>query len=127
MGKDVSWTVPDRLIYPCRPSGLRRVLTNLIENALTYGSKATVTLEKDESDILICIADDGPGIPEEKLETVFKPFERLDGARNTESGNAGLGLSIARSIVQSHGGDVTLSNQLEGGLKARVRLPAEQI
>ena len=123
MGNQVSWTVPDRLIYPCRSNGLRRVLSNLIENAVRYGSEILVDLHEAHNGIEIVVRDDGPGIPDEKLAAVFKPFERLDTARNTESGNVGLGLAISRSIVQAHGGDLTLENRPEGGLEARVSLP----
>ena len=124
MGNQVSWSVPDRLIYPCRSNGLRRVLSNLIENAVRYGSEISVDLHQVPKGIALVVRDNGPGIPDEKLGAVFKPFERLDSARNTESGNVGLGLAISRSIVQAHGGDLTLQNRPEGGLEARVSLPA---
>ena len=124
MGHQVSWSVPDRLIYPCRSNGLRRVLSNLIENAVRYGSDISVDLQAMPDSVDIVVRDDGPGIPDEKLDEVFEPFERLDEARNTESGNVGLGLAISRSIVQAHGGDLRLQNRPEGGLEARVSLPA---
>ena len=124
MGNQVSWSVPDRLIYPCRSNGLRRVMSNLIENAVRYGSEISVDLQQAPDEVSLVVRDNGPGIPIEKLDAVFKPFERLDSARNTESGNVGLGLAISRSIVQAHGGDLTLRNRPEGGLEARVSLPA---
>ena len=73
---------------------------------------------------MIAVDDDGPGIPAEKLEEVFKPFVRLETSRSRATGGAGLGLAIARSIVLSHGGELKLSNRSEGGLRAEIRLPA---
>ncbi len=123
MEKKITWETPPNLVYVCRPGGLRRALTNLIDNALKYGATASVSVETTSDFINVLVRDDGPGIPEEKLEEVFRPFARLDGARNTESGSVGLGLSIAQSIVQSHGGSLILTNRPEGGLEAKVSLP----
>ena len=106
-----------------RPGAMRRALRNLIENALRYGKRARVTTSVGKTDVRITIDDDGPGIPQDSLERVFDPFVRLEGSRSRDTGGTGLGLSIARTIVHAHGGDVTLRNRPEGGLRAEIRLP----
>ncbi len=123
LGKEVDCTPGERLPYPCRPVALKRALRNLIENAVTYGERARVRIERGEKSLSIVIEDDGPGIPEEAFERVFMPFERMEDSRNRETGGIGLGLSIARSILRSHGGDVTLHNRPAGGLTATASLP----
>ncbi|MDX2096056.1 MAG: ATP-binding protein [Alphaproteobacteria bacterium] len=112
-----------------RPHAMRRALTNLIDNALRYGGgHATVALEQSITFVRIKITDSGPGIPESEHETVFKPFTRLEPSRNSQTGGVGLGLSIARSIAHTHGGDITLENQRDAqgairGLEVTLRLP----
>lgn len=107
-----------------KPQALKRCLTNLINNAARYGQEVWVTTTSDNDSLHISIEDDGPGIPEEKLEEVFKPFFRLDPSRNMATGGVGLGLTIARDIAQSHGGDIALSSsEAHGGLKACLILP----
>lgn len=107
-----------------KPQALKRCLTNLINNASRYGKAVWVTAFNDNHCLNISIEDDGPGIPEEKREDVFKPFFRLDASRNMATGGVGLGLTIARDIIQSHGGDIVLSTSEEhGGLKACLILP----
>ncbi len=124
MGHTVSLDAGDEAVgYECRPAAIRRALTNLIENAVKYGGEARVSLDATSDAILIRIDDDGPGIPEELREEVFKPFRRLEASRSRETGGAGLGLTVARTIVRGLGGDVTLTNRSEGGLRVEVRLP----
>ena len=82
-------------------------------------------IEQSDTAFRIILEDEGPGIPEARLESVFEPFIRLDESRNMESGGIGLGLSIVRSIVQSHGGDVILENREEGGLRVTIALPLD--
>jgi signal transduction histidine kinase len=82
-----------------------------------------VRVEPRADQMVIVIDDDGPGIPEAELERVFDPFVRLEGSRSRETGGAGLGLAIARSIVRAHGGDVLLARRPEGGLRATIALP----
>ena len=112
-----------------RPQAIRRALTNLIDNALRYGGGAAhLTLEQSATFVRIKVTDIGPGIAEAEHETVFKPFTRLEPSRNTQTGGVGLGLSIARAVAQSHGGDVTLENQRDElgkvtGLEVTIRLP----
>ncbi len=98
MGKDVTFTGEDRLPYPCRPTALRRAVGNLVENAVRYGDRARVTLTDTHDGPLVTIDDDGPGIPAGQIDEVYKPFVRLETSRSRETGGAGLGLSIARSI-----------------------------
>ena len=80
-------------------------------------------MDSDDQSIYLTVQDSGPGIPPEQLESVFKPFFRLDSARNTEDGSVGLGLSIARTLIHQHGGEIRLENRPEGGLRVRVSLP----
>lgn len=109
-----------------RPVALGRALGNLIDNAIRYGNGARVRLSHDEGGVVIDVDDDGPGIPDERLASVFEPFVRGDDSRSAETGGAGLGLSIARSIIRGHGGTIDLANREGGGLRARVRLPVEK-
>ena len=113
----------DAVALACRPAALRRALTNLIDNAIKYGRQARITLENDQDGILIRIDDSGSGIPEEFLEDAFKPFQRLEASRNRETGGTGLGLTVARTIIRAHGGDITLTNRNEGGLRVDILLP----
>ena len=123
MGLDVEWREAPRCPLPCRPTALKRALRNLIENAVTYGNRAEVSLGASASELTITIEDQGPGIPEQDFERVFEPFARLEESRNRETGGVGLGLAIARSIVRAHGGEIVLANRAEGGLRVTVTLP----
>ena len=123
-GKAVIFAEAPKLSYACRPLALKRALANLVENAVAYGQQARVTLLDHEAGPEIRIEDDGPGIPEDQMEQVFEPFLRLEVSRSRETGGVGLGLAIARSIVRGHGGDITLVNRPEGGLRVSVQLPA---
>jgi two-component system osmolarity sensor histidine kinase EnvZ len=108
-----------------RPSAFRRLIANLVGNAARYGrSTVWVTAERREGWLSLQIEDDGPGIPEEEREAVFRPFYRLDAARNQDVPGTGLGLAIARDVARSHGGDIQLGPSQYGGLRATVRLPA---
>ncbi len=109
--------------FGCRPVALRRALTNLIDNAVKYGDRARVSLQTDENTALIRIDDDGPGIPPELREDAFRPFHRLETSRSRETGGTGLGLSVARTIIRAHGGDILLTNRDQGGLRIEIRLP----
>jgi signal transduction histidine kinase len=120
---DVTYHGPPSLLYPCRSVSLKRAARNLIENAVTYGERARVTLARADQEVSIAIEDDGPGIPEADFERVFAPFVRLEESRSEETGGIGLGMAIARSIVRGHGGDITLANRAEGGLRVTIRLP----
>ncbi len=106
-----------------RRDAFRRLLGNLVSNAARYGDDIQITAVHDEKYLTVHIDDDGPGIPAENREDVFRPFLRLDEARNQDHGSSGLGLAISRDIVRSHGGEITLSDSVLGGLRATVRLP----
>ncbi len=108
--------------YLCRPVSLKRAIRNLLDNAVQYGEKAVVSLSQTSSDIEVIIRDYGPGVPEDDLDQIFEPFVRLDKARNTETGNVGLGLSIARTIIHNHGGTIKAS-AANPGLKMTITLP----
>jgi signal transduction histidine kinase len=105
-----------------KPQALKRCLTNLIANAVKFGSQAIVVVA-DGASLVIHVRDDGPGIPEDQLERVFEPFYRLESSRNRDTGGSGLGLSIARDVVQAHGGALVLQNLPVRGLEAVVTLP----
>jgi len=106
-----------------RVGGMRRVLHNLIDNALRYGHSCQVSLRLLAGACEIWIDDDGPGIPSDKHDEVFRPFNRLDPARNLNSGGVGLGLTIARDIILAHGGSIWLDSSPAGGLRVLIRLP----
>jgi two-component system osmolarity sensor histidine kinase EnvZ len=106
-----------------KPASYKRCLANLVSNAARHGDKIAITGHRDHRYLTVTIDDDGPGIPADKREDVFKPFMRLDGARNQDEGGTGLGLAIARDIARSHGGDIMLGDSPMGGLRATVRIP----
>ncbi len=124
-GADVRFTGPSRLVFAGRPVSLKRALRNLVENAIYYGERARVTLERDAGRLWLRIDDDGPGIPTDAHERVFEPFVRLEASRNPQTGGVGLGMAIARGIVRAHGGDIELENRAEGGLRVSVFLPEQ--
>ena len=113
----------EAIVMTLRPQAIARVFANLLENARLYAHKAWVTVNKLSRSVEIMIDDDGPGIPESKREDVFKPFHRMDEARNQDIEGTGLGLTISRDIVQSHGGTITLDNSPQGGLRVVIWLP----
>jgi two-component system osmolarity sensor histidine kinase EnvZ len=120
---NVDFVGPAHLVYEGRPLGIKRVIVNLLENALKYAQRPVIALTRDEYSICIEVSDEGPGIPEAALEQVFDPFFRLEASRNRDTGGVGLGLSAARAIAREQGGELTLSNRHGGGLLARVELP----
>ena len=110
-------------IVTVRPAAFRRCLGNLVSNAARHAPSISITGHRDHRWLTVTVDDDGPGIPPHLREEVFKPFLRLDDARNQDEGGTGLGLAIARDIARSHGGDITLSDSPLGGLRATVRVP----
>lgn len=113
-----------------RPVALARAFGNLVDNALRYagGARVRIATGTDEAGVasaIVDVEDDGPGIPVERLETVLEPFVRGEGSRSQDTGGAGLGLSIARTVIRAHGGDLQLANRDPSGLRARVTLPLE--
>lgn len=106
-----------------REQALKRAITNIIANAFYYGKTIAVSLESNNKKMEISIEDDGPGIPEDKREEVFKAFYRIEGSRNKETGGVGLGLSIAKDIIVSHGGTIELGDSKMGGLRVLICIP----
>lgn len=106
-----------------RPDAFKRCIGNLVGNAARYGDKIAITGSRDHRWLTVTVDDDGPGIPADRREEAFKPFQRLDDARNQDEGGTGLGLAIARDIARAHGGEITLSDSPMGGLRATVRVP----
>jgi two-component system, OmpR family, osmolarity sensor histidine kinase EnvZ len=122
-GASVSVEANGALDLEVRPSAIKRCLANLVANAQRHGRRIGLQASREQRFITINVDDDGPGIAPEHREDVFRPFYRLDDARNQDEGGAGLGLAIARDIARSHGGDVSLGTSAMGGLRASVRLP----
>ena len=102
---------------------IRRSVSNIIENGLSYGSKIFIELKKSVSSAIIIIEDNGPGIPKKEYENVFKPFYRIDKSRSLNRSGVGLGLSIAQDIIKSHGGNIVLSESKHKGLMVKISLP----
>jgi len=126
MGHKVSYAGPDHFIATVRPDDLYRCVTNLVENAVRYGSETTLRLAASTEGIAIEIEDDGPGISEEGKQAMLQPFARGDQARNMdEAAGFGLGLSIANAIVLAHGGELSLHDRAPQGLRVRILLPAD--
>ncbi|HEY4191286.1 MAG TPA: ATP-binding protein [Mesorhizobium sp.] len=112
------------MVCAARPIALRRCITNLVNNAVLYGKRVHLDLHRNGGNIALTIRDEGPGIAPEQFEQVFRPFVRIETSRSRETGGSGLGLTIARNIARSMGGDVRLSNHPLGGLCAELTLPA---
>ena len=113
----------EKVVLTGDPIALRRLFTNLLENAVKFGDRARARVYSDEANAFVEIEDDGPGIPPDELERVFDPFYRREPSRSRQTGGAGLGLAVVRSVARGHGGDVALINRPGGGLTARVHLP----
>jgi signal transduction histidine kinase len=110
------------IVHACQPAALKRAVRNLLDNAVKYGKSGTVNIRRTSQAIEIVVDDEGPGIPQKELTRVIEPFYRLDKSRSRDTGGVGLGLAIAQSIVQAHGGTLTLSNRPQGGLRATIHL-----
>jgi len=124
LGRPVELTPPPALPdVVCRPLSVKRALRNLIDNAVKYGTRARVSVESAPRTVTIHVDDDGPGLSDKDLERIFDPFVRLEDSRSRETGGVGLGLSIARSIAQSHGGRISAACRPEGGLRMSLVLP----
>lgn len=125
LGYPVAWDGPGTMLYRCRPLAIRRALTNLLDNAVRHGTEVSINMcvPDTSNEVVIEVRDNGPGIEPALIARAFEPFVRLDSARNQATGGSGLGLSIARSCIQAHGGWLQLTNRPEGGLIGRIVLP----
>ncbi|ATE63682.1 ATP-binding protein [Rhizorhabdus dicambivorans] len=122
-GHAVTYQGPDHLEADVRPHDLRRALDNLVSNALRHASNVTVAVEPGNDRVVLRVEDDGPGIPETRLEDARQPFVRLDTARGRNTEGLGLGLAIVDRIAAAHRGELRLSNRPEGGLRAEIDIP----
>ena len=123
IGHDVTLQPGDAIPLTGDPIALRRMVVNLVDNALKYGQRARLRLRTIRGECSLEIDDDGPGIPEPLLQQVFEPFYRAEQSRNRDTGGIGLGLAAVRAVVLDHGGSVSLRNRPESGLRATVSLP----
>jgi two-component system, OmpR family, osmolarity sensor histidine kinase EnvZ len=122
-GRNVTVAFRGPPVVTVRPNAMKRCLANLVSNAARFGKTISIVGQRDHRWLIVTVDDDGPGIPAGMREDVFKPFLRLDDARNQDEGGTGLGLAIARDIARSHGGDITLGDSQLGGLRATMRIP----
>jgi signal transduction histidine kinase len=113
----------EKVVLEGDPMALRRLFSNLLENAVKFGGRARARVFREAANAVVEIEDDGPGIPPADREKVFEPFYRREPSRSRQTGGIGLGLAVVRSIARGHGGDVDLVNRRGGGLTARVQLP----
>ena len=125
LGEPVTWKGHDAAPLCCRSNEIHRAVRNVIENAVTYGRKADVSIEESPDAYEIVVEDEGPGIPEADRDRVFEAFVRLESSRNEDTGGAGLGLTLVKAIVDGHGGKVVLEDRLQGGLRVRLHLPRD--
>ncbi|HSH63704.1 MAG TPA: ATP-binding protein [Methyloceanibacter sp.] len=121
--KDISIAVDAPLVVPVRRHAFKRAVANLVNNAARFAEHVNVSAVRQNGALTVSVEDDGPGIPEAEREDVFRPFYRIDHARNQDAGSTGLGLAIARDIARIHGGDIALSDSPLGGLKAVLKVP----
>lgn len=111
------------IVLPLKRQAFKRAITNLVSNAVRYGDQIVIRAATEGQWLRVEVDDNGPGIPASERANVFKPFYRIDRARNQDEGNSGLGLAIARDIAKSHGGDITLGESSMGGLRAIISVP----
>jgi signal transduction histidine kinase len=123
-GHDAVLITHGPIVVHARHIALKRALSNLVSNALRFGSRVSVSIDAAGEEVSVRIDDDGPGIPQDRIDVVVEPFVRLEESRNSETGGVGLGLTIAKANIEADGGSLTLRNRAEGGLSAIVLLPA---
>ena len=122
-GIEIGYSGPMQVVFFGRPLALKRAFTNLIDNAVKYGTPPQIELVCRTTELVVTIRDHGPGIPAGELESVLKPFYRVERSRNRTTGGVGLGLATVQTIVRGHCGRVALRNHPEGGLIAAITLP----
>ena len=120
---NVSSNLPPRIYINGRKNLIKRCINNLIDNAIKYADKVNVALTKSNNNLFIKIDDNGPGIPKNEYDNVFKPFYKIDKGRTESKSSVGLGLSIASDIVRSHGGNIKLEKSKMNGLSVKIFLP----
>jgi two-component system osmolarity sensor histidine kinase EnvZ len=123
-GRGIETSISGDAEVQVRPHAFARLLSNVVGNAFRYAKNVSVRATRTRGRVTVVVDDDGPGIPAERREDVFRPFFRLDAARNQDAGGTGVGLSIARDIARTHGGDIALDDSPMGGLRAVIRVPA---
>ena len=121
--KNILFETNNEIHFAGRKNLIQRCLVNLIDNSLKYANKINIQIKSSKNNILIDIEDDGPGIPENEMKNVFKPFYKIDKSRNETKSSVGLGMSIASDIIQSHGGNIKLEKSILKGLKVKITLP----
>ena len=121
--KEIATDIPERVFLDGRKSLIRRCFNNLIDNSIKYSNNILISLKKSANSIIIIIDDDGPGIPKNERENVFKPFYKIDKSRSDAKSSVGLGLSIASDIIRSHGGNISLETSPANGLRTKIFLP----
>lgn len=122
-GADVRYDGPQRLTVEANLAGVRRILSNLLDNALKFAGAATLNLELSGDSVLVIVEDDGPGVPEPMREAIFEPFRRLEPSRSRQTGGVGLGLAIARNLARGHGGDIVVESAAPAGARFIFSLP----
>ena len=121
--KEITTDIPERVFLDGRKNLIRRCFNNLIDNSIKYSNNILISLKKSANSIIIIIDDDGPGIPKNERENVFKPFYKIDKSRSDSRSSVGLGLSIASDIIRSHGGNISLETSPANGLRTKIFLP----
>tara|TARA_Y100000590_G_scaffold403768_1_gene490741 strand:- start:179 stop:1498 length:1320 start_codon:yes stop_codon:yes gene_type:complete len=121
--KKINVSIENKLQINIRPNSIKRCLANLMDNGFSYGKNVEILAKKESNNIIICVDDDGPGIPEKEYQNVIKPFYRIDKSRGQNKSGVGLGLSIANDIIRSHGGNISLNSSPLKGLRVKISLP----
>ena len=122
-GEKISFFHEEKIYFNGRINSLKRCFSNLINNALKYGDEINISLKKSLNNIILFVDDNGPGIPNNEKENVLKPFYKIDKSRNETKSGVGLGLSIASDIIRSHGGNLSLMESPQKGLRVKISLP----
>ncbi|MFC3440649.1 sensor histidine kinase [Sphingobium rhizovicinum] len=126
MGQDVAVMQSERAVVLGDAVALRRCAGNLVENAVRYAGSARIGIAVDGRHVMVTVEDDGPGVPDATIDRLCEPFYRGEASRNRETGGVGLGLSIARTIADGHGGSLSFGNRPKGGLRATLTLPLDR-
>ena len=121
--KNIVIEISQNILFHGKKTLINRCISNLLDNAVKYGKNIKVNLKKSNNNIILLIDDDGPGIPKNEYENVFKPFYKIDKSRNETKSSVGLGMSIASDIIQSHGGNIKLEKSILKGLRVKITLP----